>query len=84
MDTNRQRLRPILYDSPGDYIVKLWVMDNDFAKSKEPVEVTVRIIADPAPEGTPLPTEAIFGGIIGAVALMIVGTSLFAWTRKRS
>jgi PKD repeat protein len=71
------------YDSPGDYTVQLLVMDDDFAKSKEPVEVTVRIIANQEPE-TPFPAEAVIGGIIAAIAIMSVGTSLFAWTRKRS
>ena len=71
------------YDSPGDYVVKLWVMDDDFTKSDESAEVTVRILAEPD-NPTPMGTGVIIGGIIGAVVLMAVGTSVFAWTRKRS
>jgi PKD repeat protein len=33
------------YDSPGDYRVKLWVMDNDFNTSIEPGEIRVRIMS---------------------------------------
>jgi PKD repeat protein len=70
------------YDSPGEYTVKLWVMDDDFVKSEDYSEVTVRIIVKNPPP-TPIGTETIIGGIIGAVVLMAIGTSVFAWTRKR-
>ncbi len=73
------------YESPGDYIVKLWVMDDDFEKSPTPTEIKVRILAithDDPP--IPVGTGVIIGGIVGAVTIMAVGTSLFAWTRKRS
>jgi PKD repeat protein len=73
-----------MYDSPGDYVVKLWVMDDDFEKAKEPVEIKVRVITDPGTRDEPIGAEVIIGGIVAAIAMMAVGTSVFAWTRKRS
>jgi hypothetical protein len=58
-------------------------MDDDFAKSMDPVEINVRIIATKE-DPTPMSPAAIICGIVGAVAIMVIGTSVFAWTRKRT
>ncbi|MBN1390716.1 MAG: PKD domain-containing protein [Candidatus Thermoplasmatota archaeon] len=72
------------YDNPGDYTVKLWVMDDDHTKSDTFAEVTVRILAEPPNPPVPIGTGVIIGGILAAVTLMGIGTSFFAWSRKRN
>jgi len=74
-----------VYEKTGRYTVKLYVMDDDGTRTTDvdAETVEVQIMADEEDPGTPFPTEAVFGGIIGAVILLGVGSSLFAWKRKR-
>ncbi|MEA3558862.1 MAG: PKD domain-containing protein, partial [Candidatus Thermoplasmatota archaeon] len=73
-----------MYDKPGRYTVKLRVMDDDEMETPEAeaksVEVLITTTVDP---DTPISPWVIFGGIIGGIAIMSVGSSIFAWSRKR-
>ncbi|MFW3146797.1 MAG: PKD domain-containing protein [Thermoplasmatota archaeon] len=74
------------YEKPGKYIVKLFVMDDDEDRTpaNEYAEMTVQVRVKPDEGRTPIGEEVIFGGIIATIAILAVGTSVFAWARKRT